>query len=252
MRFILSSFSLKFFICHKAVAFRWGKIQKGGRSPRFGRPGKRGYPGGEGRAKGPFPLGGSLVSFCPHRKKPGGPGPGRPRTPPPAFGEKAIPSPLHRRPFSLIIASSKKQAAARQKGSDLIKSLKKIVPALVALAVLIAVFWGVYTHFSPKAQEGEKHITISIVDDTGAQTDYTLDTDAEYLLEALDAVADIDGEEGEYGYTLYTVNGVTADFNTGNAYWAIYVNGEYGSYGLSQQPVNDGDAFSIVYETYAG
>ncbi len=126
------------------------------------------------------------------------------------------------------------------------------MPALVALAVLIAVFWGVYTHFSPKAQEGEKHITISIVDDTGAQTDYTLDTDAEYLLEALDAVADIDGEEGEYGYTLYTVNGVTADFNTGNAYWAIYVNGEYGSYGLSQQPVNDGDAFSIVYETYAG
>ena len=90
------------------------------------------------------------------------------------------------------------------------------------------------------------------MDDTGAQTDYTLDTDAEYLLEALDAVADIDGEEGEYGYTLYTVNGVTADFNTGNAYWAIYVNGEYGSYGLSQQPVNDGDAFSIVYETYAG
>ena len=126
------------------------------------------------------------------------------------------------------------------------------MPALVALVVLIAVFWGVYTHFSPKAQEGEKHITISIVDDTGAQTDYTLDTDAEYLLEALDAVADIDGEEGEYGYTLYTVNGVTADFKTGNAYWAIYVNGEYGSYGLSQQPVNDGDAFSIVYETYAG
>ena len=126
------------------------------------------------------------------------------------------------------------------------------MPALVALVVLIAVFWGVYTHFSPKAQEGEKHITISIVDDTGAQTDYTLDTDAEYLLEALDAVADIDGEEGEYGYTLYTGNGVTADFNTGNAYWAIYVNGEYGSYGLSQQPVNDGDAFSIVYETYAG
>ena len=80
--------------------------------------------------------------------------------------------------------------------------------------------------------------------------DYRLDN--ETCLEALDAVADIDGEEGEYGYTLYTVNGVTAAFNTGNAYWAIYVNGEYGSYGLSQQPVNDGDAFSIVYETYAG
>ena len=131
-------------------------------------------------------------------------------------------------------------------------NVKKLVPALIVLAVLIAVFWGVYRQFSPKAQSGEKQITISIVDDTGAQTDYPLNTDAEYLLEALQSVAEIDGEESpEYGYTLYTVNGLTADFTTGNAYWAIYVNGEYGSYGLSQQPVTDGDTYAIVYETYA-
>lgn len=131
-------------------------------------------------------------------------------------------------------------------------NVKKLVPALIVLAVLIAVFWGVYRQFSPKAQSGEKQITLSIVDDTGTQTDYPLNTDAEYLLEALQSVAEIDGEESpEYGYTLYTVNGLTADFTTGNAYWAIYVNGEYGSYGLSQQPVTDGDTYAIVYETYA-
>ena len=124
---------------------------------------------------------------------------------------------------------------------------KKLVPALIVLVVLIAVFWGVYRQFSPKAQSGEKQITISIVDDTGTQSDYALNTDAEYLLEALQSVAEIDGEESpEYGYTLYTVNGLTADFTTGNAYWAIYVNGEYGSYGLSQQPVTDGDTYAIV------
>ena len=131
-------------------------------------------------------------------------------------------------------------------------NVKKLVPALIVLAVLIAVVWGVYRQFSPKAQSSEKQITISIVDDTGTQTDYPLNTDAEYLLEALQSVAEIDGEESpEYGYTLYTVNGLTADFTTGNAYWAIYVNGEYGSYGLSQQPVADGDTYAIVYETYA-
>ncbi len=43
---------------------------------------------------------------------------------------------------------------------------------------LIAVFWGVYRQFSPKAQSGEKQITISIVDDTGTQSDYALNTDA--------------------------------------------------------------------------
>lgn len=132
------------------------------------------------------------------------------------------------------------------------KSAKKLIPAVVILLILIAIFYTVYTQFVPKGQEGEKHITISIIDDTGAEETYELDTDAEYLLEALESVAEIDGEESaEYGYTLYTVNGLTADFNTSNAYWAIYVNGEYGQLGISQQPVSDGDDYTIVYETYA-
>ena len=132
------------------------------------------------------------------------------------------------------------------------KNTKKLIPAVVILLILIAIFYTVYTQFVPKGQEGEKHITISIIDDTGAEETYELDTDAEYLLEALESVAEIDGEESaEYGYTLYTVNGLTADFNTSNAYWAIYVNGEYGQLGISQQPVSDGDDYTIAYETYA-
>ena len=132
------------------------------------------------------------------------------------------------------------------------KNTKKLLPAVVILLILIAIFGTVYTQFVPKGQAGEKHITISIIDDTGSEETYELDTDAEYLLEALESVAEIGGEESaEYGYTLYTVNGLTADFNTGNAYWAIYVNGEYGQLGISQQPVSDGDDFTIAYETYA-
>ena len=50
--------------------------------------------------------------------------------------------------------------------------------------------------------------------------------------------------------TITTINGVTADFNTGNAYWSYYVNGGYCNYGASSQPVEDGDAFVIKYEVY--
>ena len=128
---------------------------------------------------------------------------------------------------------------------------KKLLAAIAVLVILIAIFYTVYRQFLPQPQNGEKSITITIIDDTGTEDTYALDTDAEYLLEALETVADIDGEEGPYGYTLYTVNDLTADFNTGNAYWAIYVNGEYGQLGISQQPVADGDAFTIAYETYA-
>ena len=42
-----------------------------------------------------------------------------------------------------------------------------------------------------------------------------------------------------------------ANFEDGsNAYWAIYVNDEYGMYSLDTQPVTDGDSYALVYETY--
>ena len=44
-----------------------------------------------------------------------------------------------------------------RKERDVMKTnVKKLVPALIVLVVLIAVFWGVYRQFSPKAQSGEK------------------------------------------------------------------------------------------------
>ena len=43
------------------------------------------------------------------------------------------------------------------------------------------------------------------------------------------------------------VNGETAIYEENGAYWAFFVNGEYCNYGISDQPVNDGDAFRIVY-----
>ncbi|MBR4445115.1 MAG: DUF4430 domain-containing protein, partial [Solobacterium sp.] len=52
----------------------------------------------------------------------------------------------------------------------------------------------------------------------------------------------------EYGLFINAVNGLTADYDKDGAYWAIYVNGEYGSYGADQQPVTDKDTYSFVYE----
>ena len=130
------------------------------------------------------------------------------------------------------------------------KKTWRIILLIAVLIVVMAGMYAVYRQFSQKAQTGKKEITISIVFDDGTQKDYTLETDAEYLKDALESVADIDGEEGEYGYTLYTVDGVHADFTNGNAYWDLYVNGEYGTYSLSQQPIADGDSYTIAYEQY--
>lgn len=129
---------------------------------------------------------------------------------------------------------------------------KKIVAGVLGLAVLIAVCAFVYVKFKPQAVEGAKAVTIEVVDDEGTSVEYKVHTDAEYLLGAMEDAEGLafDGEDGDYGFTVYTINDVTADFNTDGAYWSFYLNDEYCNYGVSEQPVNDGDEFMIKYEVF--
>lgn len=132
---------------------------------------------------------------------------------------------------------------------------KKIISGIAGIIVLIALVMGMiflYNKFGEKPVEGSKTITIEVIDDKEKSTKYEVKTDAEYLEQVMEETEglDFDGEEEEFGFTLYEVNGVTADFNTSGAYWSLMVNGEYGNYGISQQPVEDGDSFQLVYTVY--
>ena len=70
-------------------------------------------------------------------------------------------------------------------------------------------------------------------------------------MDELKGTSDFTYEASDSGYGLFvnSVNGVTADYSTTGTYWAIYVNGEYGQYGIDQQPVNDGDVFRLAVES---
>lgn len=130
---------------------------------------------------------------------------------------------------------------------------KKIIAAVVVIAV-IAVFAGVYTAFGPKASQGTKSYTVEVVNKEGESKTYSGKTDAEYLSGLMDELAaagdfSYDGTTSDYGLYITAINGETADYSVDGAYWSIYVNGEYGSYGADQQPVTDGDSFKFAYES---
>ena len=118
-----------------------------------------------------------------------------------------------------------------------------------ALLLLAAVLALTYFTFRAKPVSGSKQITISVVNSKAETTTYSLKTDAEYLRQAMDETEGLtySGTEGAYGIMVDTVNGETADYSVDASYWGFNVNGEYCNYGIDQQPVNDGDAFSIVY-----
>lgn len=129
------------------------------------------------------------------------------------------------------------------------KPNKTLFTVAIVLFIAVVAFFGFYQFFAPQTTEGAKAITIQVVDDTRELSEYNIRTDAEYLVDAMKDAPKLtfSGYESQYGLTLTTINGTTADWNKNNAYWCIYVNDEMGNYGVSAQPVTDGDTFRFEY-----
>ena len=127
----------------------------------------------------------------------------------------------------------------------------KLVLGISVFVVLIGLFVVLWTVFGPKTTEGSKTVSLAVVAENGKETNYDVKTDALVLQELMDELKDegftYGGAESEYGLMVDTINGIRADYTLDGAYWSFYVNDEYCNYGISEQPVNDGDDFSIVY-----
>lgn len=126
---------------------------------------------------------------------------------------------------------------------------KKIVIAVIALVAVVALMLGIWFVTRPETQQGSKTITVTVVHKDGTEKNFTYHTDAEYLAEVLLAENLVTGTEGEYGLTIESVDGETADWNDG-VFWAIYVGGESAATGASGIVVTDGGEYSLVYESF--
>ena len=119
--------------------------------------------------------------------------------------------------------------------------------ALVALIVVAAILAGLYFLFRADPPEGDKTVTVKVVHADQSEKEFTYETDDEYLGELLTDEGLVEGEVSEYGMYITKVDGEQAVFETDNAYWALYENGEYASTGADQTVLDNGDEFSLVY-----
>lgn len=76
---------------------------------------------------------------------------------------------------------------------------------------------------------------------------FTVKTDAETLGEALLALGLIDGDAGPFGLYIKKVNGITADFDVDQSYWAFYKNGEMMMTGADGTVIADGEHYEFEY-----
>ena len=96
--------------------------------------------------------------------------------------------------------------------------------------------------------EGENQFTFKVVDKEGNETVFTVNTDKKNVGEALLDLGLIEGEDGDYGLYVKKVNGILADYDVDQTYWAFYVNGEYAMSGVDTTTIENGAEYSFKVE----
>lgn len=76
---------------------------------------------------------------------------------------------------------------------------------------------------------------------------FTVHTDKTILGEALIENNLIYGEQGAYGLYIKNVNGVTADYDVDQSYWAFYINGEYATTGIDGAEITENTVYTLEY-----
>lgn len=96
--------------------------------------------------------------------------------------------------------------------------------------------------------KGAKVFDFTVSDFDGKETAFEIHTDKETVGEALIELGLIDGDEGEFGLYVKSVNGIGADYDKDSKYWAFYIDGEYAMTGVELTPIEDGKTYSFKVE----
>lgn len=99
--------------------------------------------------------------------------------------------------------------------------------------------------------EGAHSFTLIVRGTDETEAVATIHTDKETVGEALLELGIVDGEMGDYGLYVKTVNGATYDFEADGYFWAFYINGESAMTGVDGTPITDGAVYTLQAEAAA-
>ena len=93
--------------------------------------------------------------------------------------------------------------------------------------------------------EGATTFYFNVVDKNGAETKFEIHTDKTVVGDALLELGLIEGEQGDYGLYVKKVNGITADYNVDQTYWAFYIGSDYGMTGVDMTNIEAGATYAF-------
>ncbi len=96
--------------------------------------------------------------------------------------------------------------------------------------------------------EGKTQFKFAVTHKDGSVKRFEIKTNFKSVGAALSSLKVIDGEEGQYGLYVKTVDGETLDYDTDGMYWAFYENGTYAAVGIDQTTITDGVTYELKTE----
>lgn len=96
--------------------------------------------------------------------------------------------------------------------------------------------------------EGAASFSLCIVNAAGEEISVTVNTDEETVGAALLALGVVDGEVGDYGLFIKSVNGEAVDFDKDGKYWAFYINDAYAETGVDSTPIESDVLYTLKVE----
>lgn len=130
------------------------------------------------------------------------------------------------------------------------KQKRFAVLAACTVLLLILLMGLLYRTYRQPLSAGNKTISVTVVYQDASTDDYTVTTQADCLENALNSIPELtlDGTTTrEFGLMINTVNGIRADYQLDGAYWSLFCDDILCNYGVSQQPIKDGEHYRIVY-----
>ena len=87
---------------------------------------------------------------------------------------------------------------------------------------------------------------VIVTDLEGNETTFEYTSSAASVAEALVAEGLVVGHEASYGLYIDSVNGIAADWDKDQTYWAFYINGEYATTGISDTPITADTTYGLT------
>ena len=121
--------------------------------------------------------------------------------------------------------------------------MKKLISLMLVL-VMILTLAACSTKKEPAAEAVSFKVIVTDLEGNESTFEYT--SNAASVGDALVAEGLVVGHEASYGLYVDSVNGIAADWDNDQTYWAFYINGEYATTGIGDTPITADTTYNLT------